>query len=361
MTENNYQTTHIFGKQVELRWVALGALVIQTVAVVVTLRMSKSSTTGEGYINTTAVVMSELVKLLCSFFLLARDSGGYTQAMYEVNDKIIKSPMETLKVGIPAALYTVQNNLIFVALSNMPAPMYQVTYQLKILTTALLSILMLSRLISAQQWFGLFMLFLGVATIQYNPDADTEIKPHTNLMVGLIAVLAACVTSGLAGVYFEKILKGSSTSIWLRNIQLGLYGTILGLIGCLWIDGDRIVAEGFFTEYNHLTILAILLQSAGGLIVAMVLKYADNILKCFGNGAAIVLSCLVSSMLGDYEPTALFGVGTIFVMVAIFLYNLSLEQIYKILGMNQKREVDVNGTLENGDKAVAIEPKTELK
>jgi len=34
-------------------------------------------------------------------------------------------------------------------------------------------------------------------------------QPNVNLTVGLAATLAACCCSGLAGVYFEKILKKS--------------------------------------------------------------------------------------------------------------------------------------------------------
>lgn len=40
-------------------------------------------------------------------------------------------------------------------------------------------------------------------------------------LMGLLAVLVACFSSGFAGVYFEKILKESKQSVWIRNIQLG--------------------------------------------------------------------------------------------------------------------------------------------
>lgn len=41
----------------------------------------------------------------------------------------------------------VQNNLLFIALSNLSGAVYQVTYQLKILTTAVLSVIILGKAI----------------------------------------------------------------------------------------------------------------------------------------------------------------------------------------------------------------------
>ena len=43
-----------------------------------------------------------------------------------------------------------------------------------------------------------------------------------NRTIGLMAVLTACLSSGLAGVYFEMLVKtGAQTSIVIRNLQLG--------------------------------------------------------------------------------------------------------------------------------------------
>ena len=43
-----------------------------------------------------------------------------------------------------------------------------------------------------------------------------------NPLVGLGAVIVACLLSGFAGIYFEKILKGSDVTVWMRNIQLSV-------------------------------------------------------------------------------------------------------------------------------------------
>ena len=69
---------------------------------------------------------------------------------------------------------------------------------------------------------------------------------QTSNFKGLIFILMACFTSAFAGVYFEKLLKTSKTSVWIRNIQLGFYGFVFGTIGSFYYDHDAIKKDGFF-------------------------------------------------------------------------------------------------------------------
>uniref|UniRef100_A0A6T8UZ53 UDP-galactose transporter n=1 Tax=Noctiluca scintillans TaxID=2966 RepID=A0A6T8UZ53_NOCSC len=317
---------------IPMKWISLLMLVIQTVSVVFAMRLSRTvDQDGPRYLNTTAVFFSEVVKFVCSFFFLCHDKGSVSLAFQVVRSTLFQSFEEVLKISVPSILYTLQNNLLFVSLSNLSGAVYQVTYQLKILTTAVLSVVILGKALGSLKWFSLLLLTSGVACIQFPrdkaEDAPSHGEPHGNTVVGLIAVLSACMTSGLAGVYLEKILKQSSTSIWLRNMQLALFGVVISLGGCLLQDGSTISTAGFMQGYSPLVWSVIWLQALGGLVVAAVLKYADNILKCFGNALSIVMSCILSSVfLKEFEPDMLFLFGTILVLLATTLYNLGAPQ-----------------------------------
>ncbi len=89
---------------------------------------------------------------------------------------------------------------------------------------------------------------------------NKENNAFSSKIIGLSSVIAACFTSGFGGVYFEKILKNSTSGIWIRNIQLGFFGTLLAFFGVLTSDYSKIIDKGFFQGYNNTVWFVIFLQ-----------------------------------------------------------------------------------------------------
>eukprot|EP00929_Paragymnodinium_shiwhaense_P105069 TRINITY_DN6997_c0_g2_i1.p1 TRINITY_DN6997_c0_g2~~TRINITY_DN6997_c0_g2_i1.p1 ORF type:complete len:396 (+),score=97.28 TRINITY_DN6997_c0_g2_i1:97-1284(+) len=313
---------------ISMKWVSLVSLTVQTSAQVYVIKWARSGARGTPYLSTTIVLFTELVKLMVSFVLVAREAGGLGPAFMVLRKLFAGSAVETLKICVPSLLYTLQNNLMFVSLSRLPAAVQQVTYQLKIFTTALLSVLILGKTLTVQKWLSLVLLVVGVLMVQCTKEglALDQVATGGDLsdaMVGFCAVLAACFTSGFASVYLEMLLKNTRASIWERNVQLGAFGGAMALGAVIIQDGNKVLHGGLTQGYDLRVVCVILNNALGGLLCAAVLKYADNILRCFSTALSIILTVLLSWLaLQEYVPDALFVVGTILAIMATFFYTL---------------------------------------
>ena len=238
----------------------------------------------------------------------------------------------TLKVGIPAFLYTIQNNLLYYALTQLDATVYQVLYQVKLLTTAMFSVVLLQRSFSTVRWVSLGVLALGVALVQVSgmkKNGDEEGGGIHMTLSGLIALFIAACLSGLAGVWFEKMLKNSKVSIWMRNIQLGLFSIMFATLS-IWAENTKEDQIPVFNGFDSLVLCVIILSACGGLLVAVVMKYADNIIKGFATSISIIVTSVICIFIPAFQfnPTPLFLFGTFIVMTACCMYNLNTWFIF---------------------------------
>ncbi|XP_061113171.1 UDP-galactose translocator isoform X3 [Conger conger] len=310
----------------KLKYISLAVLVVQNASLILSIRYVRTLP-GDRFFTTSAVVMAEVLKVLtCLLIILLQKRGNVKDFIALLYDSIVSQYWDTLKLAVPSLIYTLQNNLQYVAISNLPAATFQVTYQLKILTTALFSVLMLRKSLSRVQWVSLVLLFAGVAIVQVEQEGKqketTVLNQNQNYAKGLVAVVVSCLSSGFAGVYFERILKGSSASVWLRNVQLGIFGTLMGLLGLWWNDGPAIAESGFLFGYTPMVWGVIFNQAFGGLLVAVVVKYADNILKGFATSFSIIVSTVTSVYLFGFHVDLLFTLGAGMVIGAVYMYSL---------------------------------------
>lgn len=304
-----------------LKWASLVILVVQNASTILLLRYVRT-TTGDMFYSTTAIVCQEIIKMSVALVLLFSETMDFNEFKASIQRQILDNKIDSIKTGVPAFLFTIQTNLVYLAISNLDAAVFQVTFQLKILTTALFTVLMLKRSLRLLQWVSLVILVTGISIIQIqNASSSSAGDENKNAVFGLFCVISACLLSGLAGVYFEKILKNSKVSIWIRNIQLGMFGAFFALVTAGISDGKKIQENGFFFGYTSLVWLNIVIQSSGGLLVAVVIKYADNILKGFATSVAIIVSCIASVYLFGTIIDMMFAFGTCLVIVSVIMYS----------------------------------------
>lgn len=179
-------------------------------------------------------------------------------------------------------------------------------------------------------------------------EEDLDVGPKMNYSIGVTAVLVAAVLSGLTGVYFEKVLKesASSVSVWTRNMQLSFYSLFPALIfGVILKDGEDIAKHGFFEGYNSVVWTAIVFQAIGGVLTSLCINYADNIAKNFATSISIIVSFIFSLWFFGFQvsvpvrllntqkcfifhirdtvtdPSAQFALGTALVLFSTWLYS----------------------------------------
>mmetsp|Transcript_148378 Transcript_148378/g.476494 ORF Transcript_148378/g.476494 Transcript_148378/m.476494 type:complete len:135 (+) Transcript_148378:902-1306(+) len=119
------------------------------------------------------------------------------------------------------------------------------------------------------------------------------------------------------------MLQQTTASIWMRNVQLALFGSAMSLMVAFAHDAEAIERDGFFQGYNERVLAVILMTAFGGLLCAVMLKYAGATHGCFSTALSIILTSLLSqSLLADFSPDTMFLVGTSVAVSASLLFAL---------------------------------------
>lgn len=83
---------------------------------------------GPMFASSTAVIMSEVLKVsTCLLVIFVQEGCKLTSWFAHLNENIFQQPKDCLRISIPAFVYMLQNNLIYVAASNLDAATFQVS------------------------------------------------------------------------------------------------------------------------------------------------------------------------------------------------------------------------------------------
>jgi len=141
-------------------------------------------------------------------------------------------------------------------------------------------------------------------------------------VLGTVAVLIEVVLSGFASIYFEKVIKTDplQLGIWERNFQLAV-GSFPVYV--LFIVGNGGGSSGFFGGWSILTLILSILGAAGGLLVALSIKYGDSILKTLATTGAIVVTGVLDHLFlgGPLTPSMILTALQVIISICNYTFD----------------------------------------
>jgi len=298
------------------------------------LRRYSQGVLREEYSKHELLLVAEAIKIAYSAWMIKKnlalssevsgDGDGGPTPKKNLPQHLIYLVSTSRKMLVLALIYGAMNILSFVSLRNISAGMFTIFAQTKILTTATFSTIMLKRQYSWTQWRALIALMMGVLLfsepIWGAKNSTSNVVKYGNPIIGTVAVLIEVSLSGFASIYFEKVIKTDplQLGIWERNFQLAVGSLPVYLLS---IIGDGGGTAGFMGGWSLMTFLLSALGAAGGLLVALSIKYGDSILKTLATTGAIVLTGLLDYLFLDGPLTPSMMIAGVGVIIAICNYT----------------------------------------
>lgn len=253
-----------------------------------------------------------------------------------------------------AAIYGAMNILSYVSLRNIGAGIFTIFAQSKILTTAVFSSIILRRQYSWARWRAMVSLMLGVLLFTapvWNDLTTSHVQAGGNAMIGTVAVLIEVTLSGFASIYFEKVIKTDpeQLGIWERNFQLALGSFPIYIMFLISNGGDE---AGYFGGWTPLAWVLTTLGAAGGLLVALSIKYGDSILKTLATTGAIILSSILDHafMGGPLTPVMVIAGSQVVLAICNYTFDDTPVEAPAIAASQQLKRHSGPGTRPDDDK-----------
>eukprot|EP00562_Extubocellulus_spinifer_P004739 CAMPEP_0178518304 /NCGR_PEP_ID=MMETSP0696-20121128/26186_1 /TAXON_ID=265572 /ORGANISM="Extubocellulus spinifer, Strain CCMP396" /LENGTH=380 /DNA_ID=CAMNT_0020148859 /DNA_START=159 /DNA_END=1301 /DNA_ORIENTATION=+ len=308
-----------------VRFLVLMVLCLQN-SMFTVLRRYSLGVLKEEYSKHECLLLAEAIKMVFSAMMISKSLTHGESTTKRLSHVVRKSS----KMLFLAFMYGSMNILSFVALRNIGAGLFTIFAQLKILTTATFSAIVLRRTYSSARWRALISLMLGVLLfsepIWNNADKGANSVAGGNTLVGCGAVLIEVSLSGFASIYFEKVIKTDTEkmTIWERNFQLAMWSFPIYLCFILFEGGGH---AGFLGGWSIVALMLSILGAAGGLLVALSIKYGDSILKTLAVTGSILLSSLIDHYVLFGPLTPIMVIAGAQVVVAICNYTFDLTPV----------------------------------
>ncbi|XP_057970546.1 UDP-N-acetylglucosamine transporter ROCK1 [Malania oleifera] len=283
--------------------------------------------TGPKVIVTSSVLACEVAKVICAVFLITKD--GSLKKLYK-EWTLVGSLTAS---GLPAAIYAVQNSLLQISYKNLDSLTFSILNQTKLFFTALFTYIILRQKQSVQQIGALFLLIIAAILLSIGEGSSkgsSDGNPDQILFYGIVPVLVASVLSGLASALCQWASQVKKHTSYLMTVEMSIVGSLC-LMASMYKspDGEAIRRHGFFYGWTPLTLIPIISNALGGILVGLVTTYAGGVRKGFVIVSALLVTALLQFIFDGKPPSFYCLVALPIVTSSISVYQKYPYQVKK--------------------------------
>jgi len=115
-------------------------------------------------------------------------------------------------------------------------------------------------------------------------------QPNNSFIFGVIPVVIGSILAGVATTVSQKVLQNDNKNTYLYTAELSAWGIIQ--------------AGGVFKGWTIFTMIPVLTNTFGGVIIGLVMKYAGGVRKGFSTVTGMFLTAVLSYFL-EYRPLSM--------------------------------------------------------
>ncbi len=121
----------------------------------------------------------------------------------------------------------------------------------------------------------------------------------------------------------------------MRNVQMAFFSICIAMMNMYRKYGDRgytgemdadsnPMPKPFMHGFTAWAWVIVALQAGGGMLVAAVIKYADNVLKGMATGVSVATGTFFSMFLFGTTLSMQFGIGSMMILVSVYFFSNDL-------------------------------------
>jgi len=264
-------------------------------------------------IRASIVIVGEGLKVVFALLSLLL-SGTYKTAFatWSLKDSV-------LAAGAPAVVYAFQNIMIQLAYQNMDGLTFNLLNQSKILFTAIILYFLMNKRQSLQQCAALGgLLAASLLLAQSKSSVDGR---ETSFQYGIVPCMVASMCSGVASGLSQLSLEGRGRNSFLFSLELSVF-SILTILATFPFseDGQSILRDGLLNGWVRTNFIPIIANSAGGIVVGLVMKYAGGVRKGFSIIGGILLTGFAQRLLYNAELSSAVVIALPIVLLSTFAH-----------------------------------------